>query len=337
MALELRQRVRTTAWYILLGVFFVVVGLVTLLLTFALGGFLGDAGGGVLSTIVYFVLLLGTLVTPALSGNAINGDRADGTLATTQVTQIGTGQLVLGKFLAAWVSALAFLVVGAPFIAVSVIIGGVSLDTALVSILVLAFELGVVAAIGVGLSGLLARPLFSIVVTYLAVAALSVGTLIVFSLAGIATQSTVTSESRYPEYMGVGDDDLVCSDWETSTYSIPRFDPYWGVLVANPYVLLADATPTHFDRSGTPDDLFGFVKVAVRQAQIAPDLNSVYDGCTEEGISDFQTSREIIESTVPGWFVGAAIHLVLAATALTAGWSATRTPARRLPKGSRIA
>lgn len=337
VSLELRQRVRTKAWYILLAVFFGVVGLVTLLLAVALNGFFsnGDTGGGVLSTIVYFVLLLGTLVTPALSGNAINGDRADGTLATTQVTQIGTWQLVLGKFLASWVSALAFLAVAVPFIVVSMVLGGVSADTALVSIIVLAFELGVVAAIGVGLSGLLARPLFSIVVTYLAVAALSIGSLIVFSLAGIATQSTITSTSRYAEY---SDEDgrQVCSDWETYTYTTPRFDPYWGVLVANPYVLLADATPTHYDPSGNAEDLFGFVKVGVRQAQIPPDLSPVYDGC-EETYPEPPSARELIDSTVPGWFVGALIHLVLGAGALTGAWAATRTPARRLAKGSRIA
>ncbi|BDI23598.1 ABC transporter permease [Herbiconiux sp. L3-i23] len=342
LGLELQQRVRTRAWYILLGVFFVVVGFVTLLLTVALGAFGADtAGAGILSTIIYFVLLLGTLVTPALSGNAINGDRAEGTLATTQVTQIGTWQLVLGKFLAAWIGALAFLAVSLPFIALCTVLGGVRVDTALVSLLVLIFELGVVAAVGVGLSGLLARPLFSIVVTYLVVAALSIGTLIVFTLAGIATQSTVTTTSRYPDYSQADPitgefDEASCSEWETTTYPTPRFDPYWGVLAANPYVLLADATPTHFDANGNPDDLFGFVKTGIRQAQIPPELEQTYDGCSNE-FTDFDTPEEIIAKTVPGWFVGALIHLVLAGGLLTAGWSATRTPAKRLAKGSRVA
>ena len=65
-----------------------------------------DGGGGVFSTIVFFVLLLGTLVSPALSGNAINGERDAGTLATTQVTLISTAQLVVGKWVAAWLTAL---------------------------------------------------------------------------------------------------------------------------------------------------------------------------------------------------------------------------------------
>jgi ABC-2 type transport system permease protein len=344
VGLELRQRVRTRAWYILLGIYFLVVGFVTLLLAVALGAFgADDSGAGILSTIIYFVLLLGTLVTPALSGNAINGDRADGTLATTQITQIGTWQIVLGKFLAAWVGALAFLAVSLPFIAICTALGGVRLDTAIVSLLVLVFELGVVAAVGVGLSGLLARPLFSIVVTYLVVAALSIGTLIVFTLAGIATQSTVTSTSRDLDYSAIDPDTGEidpdsCMPWQTSTYSVPRFDGYWWILAANPYALLADATPTHFDSNGNPDDLFGYVKTGLRQAQIPPDLEPTYDGCDTTSMpEDYPTPEETIASTVPGWFVGALLHLVLAAGLLTAGWSATRTPAKRLAAGSRVA
>ncbi|WP_210506926.1 ABC transporter permease [Naasia sp. SYSU D00057] len=336
LALELRQRVRARGWYILLGVYVLLIGIVTLLLSLSLGTFAGgDAGSGVLSTIIYFVLLLGTLVTPALSGNAINGDRTDGTLATTQVTQISTGQLVVGKFVAAWVSALAFLAASVPFLLGAVLLGGVRADTALVSIVVLAVELGVVAAIGVGLSGLLARPLFSIVVTYLVVAALSIGTLILFTLAGLATQSTVTSTYRYAESIDE-DGDPVCSAVQEDTYTIPRFDPYWGVLVANPYVVLADAVPTAFDDDGNPVDLFGFLKTGVRQAQIPPDLDVEYDDCAGE-FPPSPTAQEIIERTVPGWFVGLGLHALLAGGLLAAGWSATRTPARRLARGSRIA
>lgn len=341
VSLELRQRVRARGWYILLGVYVLLIAAVTVLLALALGTLSGgQSGGGVLSTIIYFVLLLGTLVAPALSGNAINGDRAEGTLATTQVTQIGTGQLVIGKFLAAWVSALAFLAASVPFLLGSVLLGGVRLDTALVAIVVVALELGVIAAVGVGLSGLLARPLFSIVVTYLVVAALSIGTLILFSLAGIATQSTVTSTTRYLEYTeplpGADTPQGQCGPEQVQTFAAPRFDYYWGVLAANPYVVLADAVPTSYDARGNPTDLFGFIKVGVRQAQIPPDLNPVYDDCAPTP-PDYPTAREIIDSTVPGWFVGLGLHVLLGAALLAAGWSATRTPARRLARGSRIA
>ena len=167
MSLELRQRVRGRAWYVLLGVFFALIALVTALMSIALGGGRANAasGGAIFSTIIYFVLLLGTLVAPALGGNAINGDRDAGTLATTQVTLITTGQIVIGKFLAAWITALAFLAASVPFLLYSALLGGLSGAAIMVSILVLAAELGMISAIGVGLSGLLNRPLFSIVAT----------------------------------------------------------------------------------------------------------------------------------------------------------------------------
>lgn len=337
VSLELRQRVRAKSWYILLGVYVAIVAAISILLLVALPAFGWAGGGGVLSTIVYFVLLLGTLVTPALSGNAVNGDRAEGTLATTQVTQVSSTALILGKFLAAWISALAFLAASVPFLALCFVVGGVTFDTLLVSLVVLVFELGVVAAVGVGLSALLTRPIFSIVVTYLVVAALSIGTLIVFVLAGIATQSTVTSTTRYQDYTG-SNGESVCTQWETTTYTTPRFDPYWSILMANPYVFLADATPTQYDAQGNVEDLFGGIKVGARQAQIAPELDQRNDYCvaTDE-YSGSESAKQIVDSTVPGWFVGGLIHLLLGAGMLGLGIRATRTPARKLATGSRIA
>ena len=339
-SLELRQRVRGVAWYVLLGVFVVLIGIVTLLLTFALNGFGFDsategAGGGVYSTIIYFVLLLGTLVAPALSGNAINGDRDAGTLATTQITLITTWQLVLGKFLAAWVTALAFLVVALPFIVFSALLGGLSAVTVLVSALVLAVELGVVAAIGVGLSGILSRSLFSIVLSYLVVACLSVGTLIAFGLGGIAVQTTTTNTYISGDQYDANGDAITCLAPQKTTQTTPRFDLFWGVLVANPYVLLADAVPTTYDRFDNPDNLFGSIKYEVRSVQIAPS-DSVYDECDPD-TTDAPSARERIDSTVPGWFVGLFIHLVLAVGALFWARARTDTPAGRLPRGSRVA
>jgi ABC-2 type transport system permease protein len=350
LALELRQRVRGVAWYVLIGIFVALVAVVTFAVWFITVGFdsVDDASGaGIFSTIIYFVLLLGTLVAPALSGNAINGDREAGTLATTQVTLITTWQLVIGKFLAAWITALGFLVASLPFLIFGQAIGGVGIGTIVVSTLVLALELGVVAAIGVGLSGIFAKPLFSVVVTYLVVAGLSVGTLITFALAGAATQSTVVSTTSYGvTYSDTTGQALTCDDPETDEYTIPRFDYYWGILAANPYVVLADAAPTRFV-DGYPNDLFGTIKVGVRSAQLTPNLNSVYDECdpsrsnSDGGYfaagSDFETSEEIVEATVPSWFVGLAVHVLMGAGALAGAWARTNTPARTLSAGSRIA
>jgi ABC-type transport system involved in multi-copper enzyme maturation permease subunit len=340
-AIELRQRVGGVAWYVLLGVFVLLLLIVTVLLaiTFGLAAEAADgdaspnSGAPIFSTIIYFVLLLGTLVAPALSGNAINGDREAGTLATTQVTLISTTQLVLGKFLAAWLTSLAFLGVAVPFLLVAQILGGVPGSTIGVSLIVLAGELGVVSAIGVGLSGIIRRPLFSVVVTYLVVAALSVGTLIGFTLGGVVLQQRiVVPASSYDDGSGS------CQTEASYTTTAPGFDKVWWMLAANPYVVLADAVPSHYEGSDQPGDLFGFIKLGVRSAQLPVDPKSyAYDDCSSRQPYTSPTPREIIDRTVPSWFVGLLLQLALAAALLVGAGRLTRAPSGRLAAGSRIA
>lgn len=331
--LELIQRVRSVAWYVLLGVFALLLVGVTAL---AFAGFAsgGDRGPGIYSTVVFITLLLVVLVSPTLSGNSINGDRDAATLAPVQVTLATTGEILVGKFLAAWGTGLAFVVVAVPFLVIATLAGGVSGWTVLVSIVVLIIEIGVISAIGVALSGILARPLFSVATTYLVVAALTVGTIIVFGLVGSSIRTEVTSSWRVVEYH---QDEIQCTDrWETQTYETPRFDTVWWVLAANPFVILADATPTQFDARGNPVDLFGQLKAGVRSTQRAPETDVRHDECAEQAV-DYPTPEEIIATSTPSWFVGLGVQVVLAGGLLWWAYIRTRTPARTLPPGTRIA
>ncbi len=349
IGLELRQRVRGAAWYVLIGIFAIVLLAVTALFTWYTVSTPGaDSGGPLYSVIMYIVLLLSTLMTPALSGSAINGDRDTGTLATTQVTLITTGQLVLGKFIAAWVSALAFLVVSLPFIIVAVTLGGLSPLTIVTSVLILVAELGIFAAIGVGLSGLLNRPLFSVVVSYLTIAALCAGSLIAFGLLTLVTRSdVVVTETNVSSTSGDTTDpsQIQCDPPTTYTYPVPRYDYYWWMLASNPYVVVADATPGSFSKEGSPSDLFTIIATGVRSAQHAPPLVVTSDDCARvkaeangrQDTTSTPTPQQIYDSSVPSWFVGLAVHVLLAAALLAAAWARTLTPARRLSKGSRIA
>ena len=353
--LELLQRVRTVSWYVLLGVFALLLIGVTALAFLAYGGW-GTGGPGVFSIVVYVTLLLVLLVSPTLSGNSINGDRDAATLAPVQVTLATTGEILLGKFVAAWITGLAFAVVAVPFLIIATSAGDVLPWTILISIVILVVETGIIAAIGVALSGILARPLFSVAVTYLVVAALAVGTLIGFGLIGSAVSSEAVSKSRYAAQDAYGNiecrdgstdcygdvDEMVCEDWEVSTYRMPRFDYVWWMLSANPFVILADATPTTFTEYGSAEDMFGAIKAGVRSAQIPPSLESTWDDCDPAAYSnryqdDYPTQEEIIAQTVPSWFVGLGVQLALAALLLWWAWRRTATPARTLPPGTRIA
>ncbi|GGM43178.1 ABC transporter permease [Microbacterium saperdae] len=327
--LELTQRLRSVGWYILLGVYAAVLLGVTVL-AYAVYSWDDFGGAGVFSIVVNMVLLLVVLVSPTLSGNTINGDRDAATLAAIQVTAASTGDIMIGKLLAAVATGGAFLVVAIPFLAGSLVGGAADVSVLLVSLLVLIVEIIVVAAIGVGLSGLIARPLFSVATTYLVVAGLVIGTLITFALGGLAVRSEATSYSR--PYDSAGNVD--CERWDSYSYEVPRFDLVWWTLAANPFVVLADATPTEFSKGGNPIDLFGQIKLGVRMVQLSP-LEQRWDECAQEDTS--LTGREIIDSTVPSWFVGLGVQVVLAGSLFAGAWTRTRTPARRLPPGTRIA
>jgi hypothetical protein len=202
-----------------------------------------------------------------------------------------------------------------------------------VSLLVLAVELGVVSAIGVGLSGIIRRPLFSVVVTYLIVAALSIGTLIGFTLGGLVLQTRiVVPASSYDDGSGS------CQTEPGYTTTTPSFDKVWWMLATNPYVVLADAVPTHYTNSDSPDDLFGLIKLGARTAQLPVDPRSyTYDDCGGSQPYTSPTAREIIDRTVPSWFVGLLVQLALAAALLVGAGRLTRAPSGRLAAGSRIA
>lgn len=337
ISLELTQRVRSVAWYVLLGIFAAVMLIVTVLAfaTFALSS---SAGGGMLfSFLICLVLLLALLVSPTLSGSTVNGDRDAATLAPLQVTLATTGEIILGKFLAAWIAGLAFLVIALPFLVVATFAGGLAPATIATSLLILVVEVGVVAGIGVAFSALIARPLFSVACTYLVIAALTIGTLIAFGLGGMATRAEVTVTERSPGYSASGDE-LSCGPWTTSTYDVPRFDHVWWILAANPFVVLADATPTTWSEYGYPDDLFGQIAIGVRLAQIPPETERTNDYCDTTSMSmDSPTAQEQVQGTVPSWFAGLLVQVLLTAGLMVWGWARTRTPARRLPPGTRIA
>lgn len=337
VSLELRQRVRGIAWYVLLGVYALILVAVTAL-AFPAFGSTPHPGAEIYSTVVFVTLLLAVLVSPALSGNAINGDREAATLAPVQVTLATTGEIITGKFLAGWITGLAFAVVAVPFMIVATLAGGVSPVVVLVSLLVLVIEIGVVSAIGVAFSGILARPLFSVACTYLVVAALVIGTAIAFGLSGGAIRTPVHASYRSAEYDASGGI-VSCDAWQSSTQSTPRFDRVWWMLSPNPFVILADATPTTFDVRGNPTDLFGSLKAGIRWAQIPPKDRVVYDDCKPGTASGDErpTSEQVIAQTTPSWFVGLALQIVIAVLLLWWAYSRTRTPARRLPPGTRIA
>ncbi|MBJ2120801.1 ABC transporter permease subunit [Arthrobacter sp. MSA 4-2] len=349
--LEMRQRLRGRAWYIMLAVWFVVIAAVFLLALATMGSYM-DIGPMLFDLVVGFVLFFGLLVAPGLSANAVNGDRAAGTLAVLQVTLLTPGQLLAGKWLASWVGSLAFLVLSAPFIFWALALGGVPASEAFISLGMLALELGLVCAIGVGVSAIANRPLFSIVATYMLVALLSLGTLITFGLSTALVMEeaeVTTSYYSYPMPAENLDDqspepqpgDPECTT-ETFVQPVAHTERITWMLAANPFVVVADAVP--YSRSaadaGQSGD-FGYVEnyrppgvmegisQQVRNFQAGPDYNVT---CAES-----QGLARDVDDKFPIWPLGLLLQSLLAGGLLLLGYRRLRTPVRRLAQGTRIA
>jgi ABC-type transport system involved in multi-copper enzyme maturation permease subunit len=359
VVLEVMQRLRSRGWYIMLAIWFILTGLVTWL-TWAswnaqreaqrnFGGFnpaeTAGPGSMIFEVVLAFVLLFALLVAPALSANAVNGDRAGGTLAILQVTLLRPGQILWGKFLAAWFAALAFLIASTPFLVIGVALGGMTPGHVVVALLMLAVEVGVVCAIGVGISALAGRPLFSIVVTYLAVAGLVFGSLISFGLGTGLSQGTImANQAQYRGYSTLErmpqegevaqttqEPEYTCSGPLVAQPAVHTERVAW-MLAMNPYVVVADAIPypvratTNF---GSPQGAIESISQAARYAMAGPE--GTYPCANGEA-----KPRYLAQET-PLWPLGLGLQLLLAGLLLWLGWRSLRTPAHRLARGTRIA
>ncbi|MCZ2404537.1 ABC transporter permease [Paenarthrobacter sp. Z7-10] len=356
VGLELRQRLRSRGWFILLGIWFVLIGFVTLLSwsganasreysEVAGGSQPSSAGPMIFEIVVAFVLLFGLLVAPALSANAVNGDRSGGTLAILQVTLLTPGQILWGKFLASWIAALAFLVSSAPFLVIAVVLGGMTPGHILVSLGMLAVELAVVCGIGVGISGLANRPLFSIVVSYLTIAALVVGTVIAFALGVRLTQGTVlANEADYQQsqvYLpesgqvpsGPG---YVCGGPLQEQRTVHTERVAW-LLSLNPYVVVADAIP-YPPRAGQSLGMAGVLGANGMLEGISQGARAALAGpAGTYPCAGGKVQASYLEQTTPMWPLGLVLQFLLAGGLMWLGWRALRTPSRKLARGTRIA
>lgn len=381
--METRQRLRTRGWYILLVVWFVVIGLVAALAAYAAGawapesdgfGYVADSGVGqvMFELVIAFVLFFGLLVAPALSANTVSGDRSAGTLAVLQNTLLTPGQILAGKWLAAWVSSLAFLVVSLPMVVWAVTFGDVYLPAVPVFLLMTTVEFGIVCAIGVGISARAGRPLFAVVSTYLLVALLALGTAIAYGLSFQLVEEQVTVSAQvWPDdpwakvqYNDAGEavdgQGQVIEDQEayfaqlereTETYtrdpnayvcgpdtyqtSIFHTERITWLLAANPFVVIADAVPARASSGPTAGSgIMHALSEGVRGSQAGLPGQAPCLGGTKQEVAAPVDAGPV---GTPLWPLGLLVQLCLAALLVLLGRRRLRTPVRKLPRGTRIA
>jgi ABC-2 type transport system permease protein len=341
--LEFKLRIRSGRWRWLVGAWFVVLLVVTWLVRTAASqpNIVGESverertlGAVMFGVVVLVVLALALLVAPALAAQSVNGDRERGTLATLQVTRLRAAEIALGKLVASWGTALVFLAVTLPLALWCYAEGGLSVGRVAGVYLVTALLLGVVCAVSLGLSALLARSTTSGVLAYLTVFALAAGTAIVFGLVTASTQQQVTGTSRICDGPGTN-----CTDSSYET-TISRPDRTWWLLAPNPFAVLADsapAGPVHRERLPNGDvvevpadvDVLGSLSRELHKIRATP----------QRVEHDYGTSFEVPEGVTGGpvWPLGLGIDLALAAGAVWLTVVRLRTPTHRLARGQRVA
>ncbi len=350
---EFRLRIRAGRWKWLLGIFCAVL----LGFTALLGAGLSRVTDGIefKGTVLYgglmlFVLGLALLVVPALAAQSVNGDRERGTLATLQVTRLSAAEIALGKFAAAWGTALVFLALTAPLVAYAMTQNGVPFLRVVAVTVVLALLLGTVCAVSLWWSAVMSRTTTSGVLAYLTVFALTIGTLIAFGLATAVTAEQVTETYQNdcpPPPPGLTPEEFGCVDGPmTYTTSRARTDKTWWLLAPNPFVVLADAAPQIPDE---PDDQFFNGATGVRAQDLDPlgqigrqvrQLREPPDPGNFGGAVPFESPGLVnvpVRDPAPVWPAGLAMNVALGGAALALTVRRLRTPTRNLPKGQRVA
>ena len=341
--LELRQRVRSTRWRVML----IVWGVVLVLLCGGLTALAGMSGGRheEIVPILYdltlgFVLGIGLIVAPTLSATSINGDRADATLALLQATALRSHEIVVGKLLAAWLAALAFLAVAAPFLLAFTMTGGASWTALVGHLLILAVSLGAVCAVGLGLSAATARPSASAVLTYLVVTALVIGTPIMMTLSTTAVHGKQRSIVYSTDYDESTNNKQVCEkDPDIYTSDIVHWERIWWMLVPNPFVALGDvsarAPVTDLDprTSYSPLRELGLSVDTMRTPQPA-EVVSYYCGNNSHSTWDDDVRRP---EHLVFWPATLLVLGLLGAWSLVSASRRLRTPVRTLARGTRVA
>jgi ABC-type transport system involved in multi-copper enzyme maturation permease subunit len=360
--LELRQRVRSTRWVIVLVAWVLLLGVLTVLTRYAVHAaatpaLTGDGGptspsdtanqyvgAALFGAIVFLVLGLGGLIAPALTSTSVNGDRAAGVLAALQTTLLTPLEIALGKLAAAWLTAMALLVAALPFVLWAYVDGGTPVSRLLTTLAVLALTLLVVCAIGLGWSSMTARPASSTALTYLTVVFLGLGLPLLFAL----SVPLITSTDRVRVHTAAqsdvtGDGPPPCTVVTDERQQV-HTERSWWLLAANPFVVVADSAPAVRNLPGAGlDDPLTAIRDAVREARLGP--TDPVEECgwfvytpSAGTQNDPATARQQQRDALPAaWPYGLAADVALGVAFTVIAVRRLRAPARRLPRGTRVA
>lgn len=368
--LDFAKRVRSSRWIIGLIVWAAMLALFVAFVTFVAGSET-SSWTSIPPLTLLFTLVIAMVITGTSGSAAINGERADATLALLQATPARGSEIVIGKIIAAWLAAMGVYGVGV----------GVTLAFALIAtpgvfgyyvIAALAgvFMLLCVAAIGVGYSSLTPRPVGAATMLVLTIGFALVGTPMVVGILSQATATRVEFNTHYcyetsdPGMGEPGEDDGAGSggqperqcDPATSSVDLHPTDRYWGIMLVNPVVAISDAMPTTEQGwLSTPDPIFGSDEGNLKKSgyTIEPTntLNRgialLRNGAYESPVFDDLTDEQVyagygkplpaVINTGRFWPISLGLYALLGAGMAAIAIRRTSVPLRKLGRSVRVA
>ncbi|MDN5900308.1 MAG: ABC transporter permease [Brachybacterium sp.] len=342
-SLEMRQRLRSSRWYIALAAWTLVmlgIGALALAPTLYTAQWddLEPIAAMVFSFQIILVLFAMLLVVPALSAGSINGDRTAGTLATLQASLLSPLEIVLGKLLAGFLTGLAFLVLALPSVVPIALLGRIGPLYFLRIVLVIVLLTLCVTAVGLGLSAVTQRQLGSVVLAYVIVFGVTVVLPFAWGSSAIFLQQDQEVTRYYSSYSEEYPFESGGCEPETEISTVPRIDWTLPLLWGNPVVLLAEAAPPlpvpTWDDEDENLDALRMLKSGVRTAAtITHPAHNIYCDPDEvgypEGIGD--------PPNRPVWPMGLGLWMIAGGVSLAVAVRRLAVPIRRLGTGTRIA
>ncbi|MCV7191634.1 ABC transporter permease [Mycolicibacterium brumae] len=340
--LELRRRVRATGWRYSLAGLFAVISLAvfgSLYLVLANGDRFEEWSRWLYTLAICVVLFLGVIIAPTLSAASISGDRRDATLALVQATPITHCQLATGKLLGSWAASMVLPLLCLPYLIWGIIAAPAGVGWCLLGVVVVALLLGCFCALGLGCSALASRPTTSAVLAQFAVLFLVLGLPALFGLLQPLTHRDHVIPTIEIEVIPVPDGESTRTEREcvdtTKSRRFTHTEQIWWLLAPNPFVIVGDAVGPH-EPGHTSQYSATFLRElseVVSQARSGPYLTG--QRCNV----DLAPSRSEHDDAYLGrsWQWGLAVNLALGAGGFAFAARRLRTPARKLPRGVRIA